>query len=161
MRSRRWILWVGSLVALGVAVCIGLYVLAITRGWPSPLLYESLAVVWVAVITFFGFVYGMHGQQQKLDDGSMRIAITASIVSTYLVVVGLVVFYKGPSELSAVTETMLGSFTALVALVVPFYFGSTAYVQAAKLKQGDQTDAEATSKVATQAAPAALARSAA
>jgi hypothetical protein len=128
---------------------IALDVLASARRWPSPSAYLSAAVVAVALITFFGVLHGLKSPGQKLEDGAIRTAITVSIVSVYLVIVGMVAFFSGERELPSITSTMLTSFTALVAIVVPFYFGSTAYVQA---KSGQGTEGTPAQTTPTQAA---------
>lgn len=154
MTSRSWIIGVACLVVAALALCLSLFVLALTNKWPAPLMYESVAVVAVGIITFFGFLYGLKGPDQRLDDSAMRTAITAGLVSAYLVLVGLVSFIHGDDSMPAITETMLGSFTALIALVVPFYFGSTAYVQAQKIKQGEPDAAKPTAPATLTVSPA-------
>jgi len=92
--------------------------------------FLGLALVAVALITFFGFLaFGT-------DTADMRTAITIAIVTVYLVMVSLVAFFNlVPTqdvryELNPLTEAMITSFTAIVAVVIPSYFGATAYVQA-------------------------------
>jgi hypothetical protein len=125
-----WIVVMMVLIVGVVFIGVGLYVFApILWGFTSPGIFLSLALVAAAVITFFGFLwYGV-------DAGSMRTAITVSVVTVYLILVGLVAFLpeQNPgSQLPAITNTMLTSFTAIVGIVVPFYFGATAYVEIQK-----------------------------
>jgi hypothetical protein len=97
---------------------------------PGGGIFLGLALVAVALITFFGFLaFGT-------DIADMRTAITIAIVTVYLVMVSLVAFFSlVPTqdvhyELNPLTKTMITSFTAIVAVVIPSYFGATAYVQA-------------------------------
>jgi hypothetical protein len=101
-------------------------------GFTFPGIFLSVALVATAVITFFGFLlYGV-AQGQGMDEGVLRTAITVSVVTVYLILVGLVAFFPEQTpggQLPEITNTMLTSFTAIVGIVVPFYFGATAYVQ--------------------------------
>ena len=100
-------------------------------GFTFPGIFLSLVLVATAVITFFGFLWHGLAQDSGLDEGDMRTAITVSVVTVYLVLVGLVAFFPEQTpggELPAITNTMLTSFTAIVGVVVPFYFGTSAYV---------------------------------
>jgi len=82
----------------------------------------------------------------------MRTAITAAIVTVYLVLVGLVAFMtKGPKELLPITETMLTSFTSIVGVVLTFYFGASAYIQVQKKKLGRTMNNDSAQKERTDA----------
>ena len=101
-------------------------------GFTFPGIFLSLALVATAVISFFGFLWHGIGEDPGLDEEDMRTAITVSVVTVYLVLVGLVAFFPEQTpggQLPAITNTMLTSFTAIVGVVVPFYFGASAYVQ--------------------------------
>jgi len=94
--------------------------------------FLALAVVAVALITFFGFLqYGTYPED-------MRRAITVALVTVYLVLVSLVAFFtnikRGTVELDPLTQAMITSFTAIVAIVIPSYFGATAYVQVSEAR---------------------------
>ena len=74
----------------------------------------------------------------------LRTAITVSIVTVYLVLVSLVAFFQARGEgdeLPRLTETMLTSFTTIVAIIVPFYFGTSAYVQVKKQELENKSNA--------------------
>src|SRR5215208_6635619 len=125
--NTSWVLVMAFLI-LGVVVL----------GAVIPLLFDfipsgvslSLALVATAVITFFGFLWRSAGPVG--DERDMRTALTVSIVTVYLVLIGLVAFLPAEPnlvQLPAITNTMLTSFTAIVGIVVPFYFGVSAYVQ--------------------------------
>ena len=69
------------------------------------------------------------------SEGVLRGAIATAIVVQYLVLVGIVAFFgRGPEQLPPITQTMISSFTTIVGVVVAFYFGSSAYVEAEKSK---------------------------
>jgi hypothetical protein len=94
--------------------------------------FLALALVAVALITFFGFLrYGTNSE-------AMRTAITVALVTVYLILVSLVAFFSnvksGTLELDPLTQAMIASFTAIVAIVIPSYFGATAYVQASEAR---------------------------
>lgn len=64
----------------------------------------------------------------------MRSAIAGTIVLVYLVLLGIVAFFS-PSgteglKLHELTQTFVTNFTTLIGVVVAFYFGSSAYVEA-------------------------------
>jgi peptidoglycan biosynthesis protein MviN/MurJ (putative lipid II flippase) len=94
--------------------------------------FLSLAVAAIAVITFFGFLMleRKPGSVGSPNEGAMRRAITVAMVTVYLVLVGVMVFFRGTWESPEVTQTLLGSFTATIGVVVAFYFGSSAYLEA-------------------------------
>ena len=105
-----WIVGVAALDLLAVGLGSVLYVLAgflsfapprseLPDGWPTldgrvywigaPAMYLTLMVVAVAVITFFGFIHGMSGAEQPVTDAIMRSAVTAALVVTDLVLIGI------------------------------------------------------------------------
>jgi len=75
----------------------------------------------------------------------MRTAIAAAIVVQYLTLVGIVSAFSAAAgeRLSAITQTLIGNFTTIVGIVIAFYFGSSAYVQASRVRfGGTKTDSE-------------------
>lgn len=48
----------------------------------------------------------------------------------YLVLLGVVAFWHGDERVPEITQTILGSFTATVGVVIAFFFGSSAYLEA-------------------------------
>lgn len=91
--------------------------------------FLSLAIATIALITLFGSL--RLGESSALsDEAHIRRAITVSVVAVYLVLVSIVAFYAGWSDtFSKLTETLLGSFTATVSVIVVFYFGASAYLE--------------------------------
>jgi hypothetical protein len=139
---------IGVAVLLVVILNMVLYFYTDSRGLGSPSLFLSAALVTVAVITFFGILWNGIGPD-GLNETVMRTAITVAVVTVYLVLISIVAFFSLPSssseqgsipsteqtqatddELPAITQTMLTSFTTIVGIIVPFYFGTSAYIQA-------------------------------
>jgi hypothetical protein len=89
--------------------------------------FLAMALIAVIALTFFGFLaYGT-------DPEDMRTAIAVTLITVYLVLVSDVAFYgtiKGSEALNPLTQTMITSFTAIVGIVIPSYFGASAYAQA-------------------------------
>lgn len=98
----------------------------------------SLAVGCIAIISFFGFLPARREPQQPVrDEASLRFAIAAALLLVYLLVIGVTAFY-GPIEKSVelhpLTQQIIGSFTAVIGIVVAFFFGASAYVDAGRKK---------------------------
>jgi hypothetical protein len=86
----RWILLMALLIITVVTIGAALYVFApVWWGFTFPGIFLSLALVATAVLTFFGFLLYCLAQGQGLDEEVMRTAITVSVVTVYLVLVGL------------------------------------------------------------------------
>jgi peptidoglycan biosynthesis protein MviN/MurJ (putative lipid II flippase) len=110
-----------------------------------------------AATCFFGllFLTQTNDEQWQITEETMRTAIAGTIVVVYLVLVGTVAFFvAGPkgSDVPAITHTMVTSFTTIVGIVIAFYFGTTAYVQAQREKMLD-SKTKATDERGTPAAP--------
>jgi len=96
------------------------------KGHPG---FLSLAVAAIALVTFFGAL--RLGQGAALpSDAHIRRAITLTVVTVYIVVVSVAIFYvPWAEEFGEVSKTLLNSFTATVSVIVVFFFGSSAYVE--------------------------------
>jgi hypothetical protein len=96
----------------------------------------SLTTASIGIWTFLGFFYILYGPGLVVEM-AMRNAITASVVSMFLVTVGIVTFYStipgaagtAPEPLSELTRTIVSSFQTVVTVVVGFYFTSSAIVE--------------------------------
>jgi len=92
----------------------------------------SIVVASTGIVSFFGLFYisqSAEGGQQDRDE-ALRFAIAGAVVIEYLVLVGIVAFFKeGAEQLPVITQTLISNFTAIVGVVIAFYFGSSAYVQ--------------------------------
>ena len=89
----------------------------------------SFAVPAIGIVTFFG---ALPKEPPANDEQSFRRAIAVAIVTVYLVLVGVVAFFRGEPDVPDIAESLIGSFTATVSVVIAFYFGSSAYVEARK-----------------------------
>ena len=148
METKRGLLLIGGLDllvmtigiagAIGIKRFLGLLSAEEARGLGpgffagGHLSFLSLAVAAVAVITFFGLLIleRKPGAAGTLNEGAIRRAIAVAFVTVYLVLLGVVAFFQGDWKSPEVTTTLLGSFTATVGVVVAFFFGSSAYLEA-------------------------------
>lgn len=86
----------------------------------------SLMLVAVGLVTFYGFM-ALGNRDNSLSKGDVRLAIVASTITTYLVLVGTVAFFRKESGLPEISSTVLNHFTTIVGVVIAFYFGTAAY----------------------------------
>lgn len=97
------------------------------KGWNGPL--EAAAAA-IAVGTFLGvWLLQRHGGAGRHDRNSMRDAITAAFVVTYLVIVGWATFSALGNDVTPFTKDLVANFTLLVGVVVGGYFGADAVKQ--------------------------------
>jgi hypothetical protein len=91
-----------------------------------PNTFLAMGLVSVGVITFFGFLaYGTEPED-------MRTAIAVALVAVYLILVGESAFFgylRKSVTLDPLTQAMITSFTTIVGIVIPTYFGASAYTQ--------------------------------
>jgi hypothetical protein len=88
--------------------------------------FLSLALIAVALITFFG-VLGSASPQETRGD------ITISVVTVFLILVSQVAFYslvpkEENLEFQPISQAMITSFTTIVGIVIASYFGASAYI---------------------------------
>ncbi len=117
---------------------------------PSPLAFGTVAA---GIFTFFSAFGADAGPDQsgRSSDERLRSAIASAVVVQYLVLVGTVTYFTNEDafgKLLPITQTLLASFTATIAVVVAFYFGASAYVD------GKRIDAKQASSAATRSATA-------
>jgi membrane protease YdiL (CAAX protease family) len=155
--SKRAILLIGFFVFLAVVVSFGLDFWTADLGFKQSQVFRSIGLIAAAMISFYGILWKGLNKDGVIDESDMRTAITVSLVTVYLVLVGVVAFYapirvntaneqQQANQLSQITTTMLTSFTTIVGIVVPFYFGTSAYVQVKR--------EESQSNAGTQGGPA-------
>lgn len=97
------------------------------EGWNGPL--EAAAAA-IAVGTFLGvWLLQRHSGAGRHDRNSMRDAITAAFVVTYLVIVGWATFSALGTDVTPFTKDLVANFTLLVGVVVGGYFGADAVKQ--------------------------------
>jgi len=94
--------------------------------------FHIVSVVSTGIITFFGFLGRsvINQSTDQINDREMRVAITAALVSMYVVIVGIGAFLnERAGDMPEISKTLLTSFTTVVGIVVAFYFGSSAYLE--------------------------------
>jgi hypothetical protein len=99
--------------------------------------FLAIALAAVALVVFFGFLSFGTGSER------IRTAIAVALVTVYVLFVCMTAFF-GPTtgeeqHLPPLSEAMVASFTATIATVIAFYFGASAYVQAAGA-ESDQSE---------------------
>jgi multisubunit Na+/H+ antiporter MnhC subunit len=93
----------------------------------------AFCVIAAGLITFFSVLSNStdKGAESPSEDGALRKAIAASVVVEYLVLVGTFAFWGGAQEsLAPMTQQLITSFTTVAGVVIAFYFGASAYVEA-------------------------------
>jgi len=85
----------------------------------------------VALTTFFGLLTASEssGRGWGLNKGGMRGAIAATMLVVYFFVLSMNAFQPFQWAMSEMMQTMMTSFTTIVGIMIPFYFGASAYVQ--------------------------------
>ncbi|OBI18361.1 hypothetical protein A5713_18035 [Mycobacterium sp. E2497] len=97
------------------------------EGWNGPL--EAGAAV-IAIGTFLGvWLLQRYRGAGRSDRNSMRDAIAAAFVATYLVIVGWATFSKLGGDQTQLARDLVTNFTVLVGVVVGGYFGADAIKQ--------------------------------
>lgn len=145
---------VAALIALAITIlcAVGAYLsVRLDNNWPY-----IVVAVGTAAMCFFGllFLTQKDDKHWQLTEETMRTAIAGTIVVVYLVLVGIVAFFvvgPGPEDVPGITQTMVTNFTTVVGVVVAFYFGASAYVQAQREKTDSRKreSAEAHNEYAT------------
>lgn len=122
------ILIIGIIGAAGVNKFFGLGISGILSvGHPG---FLSLSVATIALITFFGILRLGEGNA-LLSESHIRRAITLTVVTVYIVIVSITAFFvPWAEEYSEVSKTFINSFTTTVGVIVVFFFGSSAYLEA-------------------------------
>ena len=98
---------------------------------PYPGITLAMGSMIIALVTFFGLltVGESSGKGWGLNKGTMRGAIAATILVVYLFVLSMSAFVPYKEEMPPMMSTMMDSFTTIVSIMIPFYFGASAYVQ--------------------------------
>ena len=149
MKSNKTILTVMCALTIAfiiIGICLWAFVLKI--GSDSIL---AIAFLLIALTTFYGFLrLSAPGETEwALTTEKLRNAIAASLIITYLVLMAIAVFFAHQTgELPAITRSMINSFTAIVGVVIAFYFGSSAYIQAKQEKRRKSAEDEERSDAA-------------
>lgn len=125
----------------------GLYIWRILSGKSSTVLV--MTSILLALSTYFGFVAISQslGKGPTSNMGSIRTAIASGILVLYFFICSISIFASPENvhPLSEFGETMIQNFTTLLGIIIPFYFGASAYVQVHKStrnKKDDQSDSD-------------------
>lgn len=120
-----------NLIILGVGIGAGSY-------FGSGSFYPPIfAIISIGILTFFALLNpATHGDTEthsggRLRDCDMRVAIAASVTTMYLALVGFGVWVESAGNTDPIAGDLMTSFSAVVGTVIAFYFGATAYVDAA------------------------------
>lgn len=91
----------------------------------------SITTMVLSLVTFFGILTASEssGRGWGLNKGGMRGAIAATILVIYFFVLSINLFIPFRDEMPEMMETMVSSFTTILGIMIPFYFGASAYVQ--------------------------------
>lgn len=98
---------------------------------PYPGITLSICAMILALVTFFGLLAASEssGRGWGLNKGGMRGAIAATILVVYFFVLSMSAFVPYNADMPEMMKTMVGTFTTILAIMIPFYFGASAYVQ--------------------------------
>jgi hypothetical protein len=93
------------------------------------------SVIASSLITFFWFLRcGVQTNSGVLSDYVMRTAITAAVIVSFLMIVGMGVFFvEEAGGMPPIAQTLLTSYTTVVGVVVAFYFGGSVYLEGKKV----------------------------
>lgn len=127
---------VAGLIMAIIVVCLGL---VYAFGSPAPLSFCTAAA---GLITFFHFMADPidAAEESSGKNARLRAAIAGSVVVQYLVLVGIVAYLtKGVEKLPPITESLINNFTTVVGIIIAFYFGSSAFIEAQKNRQDNDS----------------------
>ena len=100
--------------------------------------FWAIMLIGSAVITFFAFL-GLPGNVDEngaFRESRIRLAVTATLIITYLVYFGSVVYLspevdEGGKIVNTFAQDLLPTLTNLLMVTISFYFGSTAAIEIA------------------------------
>jgi uncharacterized membrane protein len=95
----------------------------------------------IGIVTFFGItdLSRSASDDRLFNDETLRTAIAASLVLTYLFIVCFTSFVKSADAAGVVTREFIQSFSQVISVTIAFYFGATAATQIfAKRKESEE-----------------------
>lgn len=136
-KDRKHIIKLMALLNIGVAITGTVIAYVLDSKGPFPVMVISIALITFVSLLLFN---QPEDENKKVDESSMRIAITGTVIIVYLTLVILFSYFQyspGQGELPLVTQSLLTSFTSIVGIVIAFYFGASAYIQANEKRIGN------------------------
>lgn len=118
-------------------LAIDLFLVGVGMGagaWFGSIYPPIFAITSIGILTFFYLLYHAirSAPDMPIQDRDIRIAITGSITTMYLALVGFGVFMRIPEvgeKEAPLAQSLVVSFTSVVGIVIAFYFGTTAYLE--------------------------------
>jgi len=128
----RFLFHIATLCVVLLFIGIAGSVIFHALNWPGLRGWLAFSVSSIAIVTFFGLA--RIEMASSTEPWSLRRPIAATIVVVYLILVVTFSFFDY-RELPPITEMLLTSFTAVVSVVIAFYFGSSAYIKGKSIKK--------------------------
>lgn len=102
----------------------------------------AMTAMLLAMVTFFGLMALSEslGRGWGLNKGGMRGAIASAVLVVYFFVLSMSMFQPYNAEMPEQMKSMLANFTTIIGIMIPFYFGASAYVQT-HTKDNDKDEA--------------------
>ena len=122
-------------------IAILVAILASASFWAGLQLNEiSISIAGVGLITFFGMliISSYHALHQPDSKGTMRKAIASSMVSVYLVLLGLAFSDRLSNIPNEQSMILLQNFSWVIMTIVGFYFGSKGAIEFLKFWKGGE-----------------------
>lgn len=147
-RFRFNTVWIGLalVVILGAAYPIG-YLLHNANA------SRAVAIFTIGVVSFLGMLSLGHqgARYRSFDSSEVRVAVTTAFVMVYFAVLG--VFLFSGNRVSDFGRQLVGNLTSLYAVVVGFYFASSAVVEYGRARSGRRPPREGDGQAPEGAAP--------
>lgn len=134
-----------KIIALGlidsIIAVVGLYIWRFVL----PIMYDTILAmiaILLAFTTYFGFlsISQSIGEGMNSNTGTMRTAIASGILILYFFVISTSIFINRSGTMSDFMNSMISNFTTTIGVIIPFYFGASAYVQARKYDENIRSD---------------------
>ena len=132
-----------GIAAIDVALLgMGLGISAFSEAYdlPSPRVWLIFAFCAIAIVTFFGLI--ALEKSSASPSWSLRRPIGATISIVYVIMVIHFSMYVMRGDLPPISSLLLTNFTAIVGVVIAFYFGSSAYIEARRGQNVGQGNGE-------------------
>ena len=129
-----------SVATLARILGIGVAILGAGMGagaWFESVYPPIFAITSIGMLTFFHLLYHSIriAPDAPIQDRDLRIAITGSVTTMYLALVGFGAFMHIPAtgiQQAPLAQSLVVSFTSVVGVVIAFYFGTSAYLESKK-----------------------------